>query len=71
MTGTELSTHAYHGLNPIVVVFNHYGYSTERCILEGFFNDICSWRFDRLGEVFDPLNGYGCDYGRSVRTGTY
>lgn len=58
MTGTELSTHARLGLNPIVVVFNNGGYSTERCILEGPFNDISSWRFDRLGEVFGPLNGY-------------
>ena len=58
MTGTELSTHARLGLNPIVVVFNNCGYSTERCILEGPFNDISSWRFDRMGEVFGPLNGY-------------
>lgn len=58
MTGTELSTHAYLGLNPIVVVFNNRGYGTERCILEGPFNEISSWRFDRLGEVFGPLKGY-------------
>ncbi|TAK62051.1 thiamine pyrophosphate-binding protein [Methylobacter sp.] len=58
MTGTELSTHAYLGLNPIVVVFNNRGYSTERGILEGPFNDISNWRFDRLGEVFGPLTGY-------------
>ncbi|CAD6878632.1 Pyruvate decarboxylase (EC 4.1.1.1); Alpha-keto-acid decarboxylase (EC 4.1.1.-) [Methylomonas albis] len=58
MTGTELSTHARLGLNPIVVVFNNGGYSTERCILEGPFNDINPWRFDRLGEVFGPLAGY-------------
>lgn len=58
MTGTELSTHARFGLNPIVVVFNNSGYSTERCILEGPFNDISPWRFDRLGEVFGPLKGY-------------
>jgi TPP-dependent 2-oxoacid decarboxylase len=58
MTGTELSTHAYRGLNPIVVVFNNSGYSTERGILEGPFNDISGWRFDRLGEVFGPLKGY-------------
>ena len=58
MTGTELSTHARFGLNPIVVVFNNCGYSTERCILEGPFNDISNWRFERLGEVFGPLNGY-------------
>jgi indolepyruvate decarboxylase len=58
MTGTELSTHARLGLNPIVVVFNNGGYSTERSILEGPFNDIGSWRFDRLGEVFGPMKGY-------------
>lgn len=58
MTGTELSTHARLSLNPIVVVFNNGGYSTERCILEGPFNNIGSWHFDRLGEVFGPLKGY-------------
>ncbi|MGD0961296.1 MAG: thiamine pyrophosphate-binding protein [Methylomonas sp.] len=58
MTGTELSTYARLGLNPIVIVFNNCGYSTERCILEGPFNDIGLWRFDKLGEVFGPLSGY-------------
>ena len=58
MTGTELSTHARFGLAPIVVVFNNSGYSTERAILEGPFNDISSWRFDRLSEVFGPMEGF-------------
>ncbi|CAL1240659.1 alpha-keto acid decarboxylase family protein [Candidatus Methylocalor cossyra] len=58
MTGTELSTHARLGLAPIVVVFNNGGYGTERFILDGPFNDIAAWRFDRLGEVFGPLDGY-------------
>jgi indolepyruvate decarboxylase len=58
MTGTELSTHARFGLAPIVVVFNNSGYSTERAILEGPFNDISSWRFDRLNEVFGPMEGF-------------
>lgn len=58
MTGTELSTQARLGLNPIVIVFNNGGYSTERYILEGPFNDISPWRFDRLGELFGPLQGY-------------
>jgi indolepyruvate decarboxylase len=58
MTGTELSTHIRFGLAPIVVVFNNCGYSTERSLLEGPFNDISCWRFDRLGELFGPLNGY-------------
>lgn len=58
MTGTELSTIARLGLNSIVIVFNNAGYSTERFILEGPFNDIATWRFDRLGEVFGPMNGF-------------
>jgi indolepyruvate decarboxylase len=68
MTGTELSTHARLGLNPIVVVFNNRGYSTERCILEGPFNDINLWRFDRLGEVFGPLMGYEADSEQAFET---
>jgi indolepyruvate decarboxylase len=58
MTGTEVSTMARLGLNPIVIVFNNAGYGTERYILEGPFNDIATWRFDRLSEVFGPLQGY-------------
>lgn len=58
MTGTELSTAARLGLNPIVIVFNNRGYSTERYILEGPFNDIANWHFHRLGELFGPLRGF-------------
>ncbi len=58
MTGTELSTHARFGLAPIVIVFNNHGYSTERFIMEGPFNDISEWRFDKLGQVFGPIEGY-------------
>jgi indolepyruvate decarboxylase len=58
MTGTELSTHARLKLAPIVIVFNNAGYSTERFILDGPFNDIQPWRFDRLGELFGPLRGF-------------
>lgn len=58
MTGTELSTMARLAMDPIVIVFNNYGYSTERCILEGPFNDISVWHFDRIGELFGPLAGY-------------
>jgi TPP-dependent 2-oxoacid decarboxylase len=58
MTGTELSTLARLRLPAIVVVFNNRGYGTERAILEGPFNDIAEWRYDRLGEVIGPLKGY-------------
>jgi indolepyruvate decarboxylase len=58
MTGTELSTIARLGLDPIVIVFNNRGYSTERFILDGPFNDLAEWRFHRLGELFGPLAGF-------------
>jgi indolepyruvate decarboxylase len=58
MTGTELSSIARLGLPAIVILFNNRGYNTERLILEGPFNDIADWRFDKLGEVMGPLAGY-------------
>ncbi|MDD5036187.1 MAG: thiamine pyrophosphate-binding protein [Methylococcaceae bacterium] len=58
MTGFEISTMARLGLNAIVIVFNNQGYSTERFILDGSFNDISGWQFHRLGEVFGPLIGF-------------
>lgn len=58
MTGTELSTMARLRQNPIIVIFNNAGYSTERFILDGPFNDIAAWRFDRLGEVMGPMQGF-------------
>ena len=62
MTGMELSTIARHGLNPIVVVLNNHGYTTERFLLEGPFNDIHDWAFHKIPEVL------GAGLGLEVRT---
>ena len=62
MTGMELSTIARHGLNPIVVVLNNHGYTTERFLLEGSFNDIHDWAFHKIPEVL------GAGLGLEVRT---
>jgi indolepyruvate decarboxylase len=62
MTGMELSTIARHGLNPIVVVLNNRGYTTERFLLDGPFNDIHEWAFHRIPEVL------GSGLGFDVRT---
>ena len=51
MTGMELSTIARHGLNPIVIVMNNKGYTTERFLLEGSFNDIHNWAYHKIPEV--------------------
>jgi indolepyruvate decarboxylase len=62
MTGMELSTIARHGLNPIVVVLNNHGYTTERFLLEGAFNDVHEWKFHKIPEVL------GTGLGIEVRT---
>jgi len=58
MTGTELSTFSRLGLDPVVIVFNNHGYSTERFILEGPFNDIAEWRYENVGELVGAVNGF-------------
>ena len=62
MTGMELSTVARYGLNPIVVVLNNHGYTTERFLLDGPFNDIHEWQFHKIPEVL------GRGLGLEVRT---
>ncbi len=51
MTGTELATAVRHGQAPIVIVLNNHGYSTEREILEGTFNDIHEWHYERICDL--------------------
>ena len=58
MTGMELSTIARHGLNPIIVVLNNHGYTTERFLLEGSFNNIRDWAYHRIPEVLGGGRGF-------------
>jgi TPP-dependent 2-oxoacid decarboxylase len=51
MTGTELSTCIRHGQAPVVVVLNNRGYSTEREILEGPFNDVHEWQYEKICDL--------------------
>ncbi len=62
MTGMELSTIVRYGFNPIVIVLNNRGYTTERYILDGSFNDIHPWQYHRIPEVL------GGGWGFEVRT---
>ena len=62
MTGMELSTVARQGLNPIVVVMNNKGYTTERFLLDGPFNDIHEWAYHKVPELL------GAGLGLEVRT---
>jgi indolepyruvate decarboxylase len=57
MTCMELSTAVRNQFNPIVVVLNNKGYSTERFIQEGPFNDIHNWQYHRMPELLG--SGWG------------
>jgi indolepyruvate decarboxylase len=57
MTGSELSTCIRYGQSPIVVVLNNRGYSTEREILEGPFNDIHEWQYERICDMIGGGTG--------------
>jgi indolepyruvate decarboxylase len=59
MTGQELSTVVRCGLNPIVFVLNNKGYTTERLILDGPFNDIHDWAYHRWPDILRA--GWGCE----------
>jgi indolepyruvate decarboxylase len=58
MTGQELSTIVKEGLNPIVFVLNNKGYSTERFIQDGPYNDIHDWAFHKIPTVLRAGTGY-------------
>lgn len=52
MSMTELSTIQEQGLNPIIFVLNNDGYTTERFLKEGDFNDLRRWEYHKVVEVF-------------------
>ncbi|QDT37288.1 alpha-keto acid decarboxylase family protein [Stratiformator vulcanicus] len=62
MTGQELSTSLKLGFNPIVVVLNNHGYTTERFLQEGPFNDIPDWAYHRMPDLL------GGGWGFEIRT---
>ncbi len=51
MTGSELATAIRYKQVPIVIVLNNHGYSTEREILEGPFNDLHEWHYERICDL--------------------
>lgn len=51
MSVTELSTILQHKLNPIIFVLNNQGYTTERFLLDGDFNNIRDWDYHKVTEM--------------------
>ncbi len=62
MTCLELSTANKLGYDPIVIVLNNKGYTTERFLQDGPFNDIPNWNYHRLPDLL------GKGWGFEVRT---
>lgn len=54
MSISELSTFLQLKLNPIIFILNNNGYTTERFLLDGPFNNIRNWNYH---EVVSLLNG--------------
>ncbi|CUS33132.1 alpha-keto acid decarboxylase family protein [Candidatus Nitrospira nitrificans] len=57
MTGTELASCVRYGQAPIVIILNNRGYSTEREILEGPFNDVHEWQYDKVCDLIGGGRG--------------
>jgi indolepyruvate decarboxylase len=53
MTGSEFSSHIRNELNTVILILNNRGYSTEKAIMEGEFNDIHNWRYDKITDLMD------------------
>ncbi len=62
MTAQELSTMVRYNKSPIIFVLNNKGYTCERLIHDGPFNDIQDWSYHRLPQIF------GGECGEDVRT---
>ena len=58
MSMTELSTIAEHGLNPIIFILNNDGYTTERMLIDGEFNNIRRWEYHKITELIKAGTGF-------------
>lgn len=58
MTAQELSTICRLRHNPIFFLINNGGYTVERVMMDGRFNDLNNWKYYMLPEVFGW--GWGC-----------
>ena len=57
MTGQEVSTMVRYARSPIIFILNNRGYTAERLIHDGPFNDIQDWDYHRLPEAFGGACG--------------
>jgi indolepyruvate decarboxylase len=58
MTGHELSSLARYGASPLVFVLNNRGYTTERFIHEGPYNDVHEWAYHLMPKLLRSGQGH-------------
>jgi indolepyruvate decarboxylase len=58
MTGQELSSLARYGASPLVFVLNNRGYTTERFIHEGPYNDVHEWAYHLMPQLLRSGRGF-------------
>ena len=58
MTAQEVSTLVRENLNPIIFLMNNDGYTIERVMQDGAFNDLHMWKYSELPSIFN--GGWGC-----------
>ncbi len=59
MTAQEISTLIRQKLGPVIFLMNNSGYTIERVIEDGLYNDIQDWKYHLLPGVFG--GGWGCE----------
>ena len=58
MSSCELSTILKHQLAPLVIVLNNKGYTTEKIITEGTFNNIVNWNYHKITDLIGGGTGF-------------
>lgn len=58
MTANELGTILEQKLNPIIFILNNGGFTTERFLKEGHFNDIRNWEYHLYTKMFNGGLGF-------------
>jgi indolepyruvate decarboxylase len=60
MTGLEVLSAVFHGINPIVIVVDNKGYGTQRPMIDGPFNNIPQLYSENLPQSFGVGVGVAC-----------
>lgn len=66
MTCQDISTIIHHGLKVVIFLINNEGYTIERLITDGAYNDIANWNYHQLPSVFGCKESFECKTEKDV-----